>query len=188
MSKKVRVSVILTSYNHSKYLREAIDSVLSQTFTDFELIIWDDASTDGSWPIITSYSDPRVRAFHNDVQKRGLWGINKSISELALGEYIAVHHSDDIWEPQKLEKQVAFLDEHPEIGAVFSNALIIGENSEPFEDTSHFYYKIFEQPNRTRYEWLNYFYFHGNALCHPSVVIRKACYKNCGLYRYGFAQ
>ena len=64
------------------------------------------------------------------------------------GEYIAINHSDDVWEPQKLEKQVAFLDAHPEIGAVFSDALIIGENSEPFQDVSHAYYKVFNQPNR----------------------------------------
>ena len=53
--------------------------------------------------------------------------MNKAISEIAAGEYIAIHHSDDMWEPQKLEKQVAFLDSHPEIGAVFSNAFIINE-------------------------------------------------------------
>jgi len=188
MTKKIKVSVLLTSYNHAKYLKKAIDSVLDQTFSDFELIIWDDASTDESWQIITSYSDIRIKSFRNEARKRGIWGMNKAISEIALGEYIAIHHSDDIWELQKLEKQVAFLDENPAIGAVFSNALIIGENDEPFKDVSHFYYEIFDQPNRTRYEWLNHFFYHGNVLCHPSLLIRKACYDDCGLYRYAFAQ
>ncbi|MDD1605895.1 MAG: glycosyltransferase, partial [Methylococcaceae bacterium] len=72
-----KISVILTSFNHEKYIQEAIDSVLNQTFTDFELIIWDDASTDNSWDLINQYSDPRIKAFRNDVQKRGIWGINK---------------------------------------------------------------------------------------------------------------
>jgi hypothetical protein len=112
----------------------------------------------------------------------------RAISDVARGEYIAIHHSDDVWELDKLEKQVSFLDIHPEIGAVFSQVLFIGENSEVFGDMSHFYYKIFDQPNRTRFEWLNHFFYHGNALCHPSVLIRKVCYEDCGLYRYSLSQ
>ena len=63
MAKHNKVSVILTSYNHAKYLREAIDSVLAQTYSGFDLIIWDDGSTDNSWQIIQSYTDSRIRAF-----------------------------------------------------------------------------------------------------------------------------
>lgn len=185
MSEGIRVSVVLTSYNHAKYLKEAIDSVLEQTFSDFELIIWDDASTDESWHIITSYSDKRIKSFRNDVHKRALWGMNKAISEIAAGEYIAIHHSDDLWEPQKLEKQVAFLDSHPEIGAIFSNASIINENGKIFESSSHIYHKIFDQPNRTRYAWLNHFFCQGNVLCHPSVLIRKTSFEDRQPYRYG---
>lgn len=183
-----KVSVILTSFNHEKYIREAIDSVLNQSFTDFELIIWDDASTDGSWSIINSYSDRRIRAFRNEENRRPIFGVIKAISEVATGEYIAMHHSDDVWVLDKLDKQVAYLDAHPEIGAVFSNALAIAEDSSPLADEKHFYSDIFNQPNRTRHEWLRFFFSRGNALCHPSVLIRKSCYGDCGLYRYGFAQ
>lgn len=183
-----KVSVILTSFNHEKYLREAIDSALNQTFTDFELIIWDDASADGSWSVISSYSDSRIKAFRNESTKRGIYGINKAISEVATGEYIAIHHSDDVWEPDKLEKQVAFLDTNTEIGAVFTNALAIAEDSSPLAGEQHYYSNIFDQPNRTRHEWLRFFFNSGNALCHPSALIRKACYEDCGLYRYGLAQ
>ena len=108
------VSVILTSFNHEKYLREAIDSVLNQTFTDFELIIWDDASSDNSWDVINEYTDHRIKAFRNEARKRAIWGINKAISEVAIGKYIAIHHSDDAWETEKLGKQVAFLEAHAE--------------------------------------------------------------------------
>ena len=187
MAKQKKVSIILTSYNHAKFLREAINSVLSQTYTEFDLIIWDDGSTDESWQIINSYSDPRIRAFKNETVERGA-PIRNVISAVETGEYIAIHHSDDIWEPQKLEKQVAFLDTHPEIGAVFTWAQIIDEHGLPLVDKSHYYYEIFDQPNRTRYEWLNFFFYHDNALCHPSLLIRKACYDDCGLYRYGLAQ
>ncbi len=164
-----KVSVILTSYNHEKYIREAIDSVLGQTLTDFELIIWDDASNDASWNIINGYTDPRVRAFRNEERRRAAYGLNKAISEMALGEYIAVHHSDDIWERDKLAKQVTFLDEHPECGAVFTNITAIGEDSKTIKNKRNFYNRKFEQPNRTRFEWLHFFFHRGNALCHPII-------------------
>tara|TARA_R110002049_G_scaffold270669_2_gene447684 strand:+ start:4330 stop:5490 length:1161 start_codon:yes stop_codon:yes gene_type:complete len=185
---KPKVTVILTSFNHAKYLREAIDSVLHQTFQDYEFIIWDDASSDNSWEIIKSYSDPRIVPFRNETSQRGIFGINKSISEIAKGEYIAIHHSDDIWQPDKLEKQFDFLQEHSQYGAVFTNALAIGEESKSLQQSDHHYTTVFTQPNRTRYEWLYHFFSEGNALCHPSVMIRKECYSRCGLYRYGFAQ
>lgn len=181
-----KVSVVLTSYNHGKYIREAIDSVLNQTFTDFELIIWDDTSSDNSWEIICSYDDVRIKSHRNN-QNTGGGNINRAL-EVAQGEYIAIHHSDDVWELDKLEKQVAFLDAHPSMGAVFTNVLAIGEDSQPLNHPEHFYTSIFDQPNRSRYEWLNYFFYRGNALCHPSVLIRKQCYELCGLYQHGLAQ
>lgn len=184
---RTRVSIILSSYNHAKYLKESIDSALKQIFRDFELVIWDDASTDNSWQIISDYSDPRIKSFRNEINMGG-GNAKKAIEEVAQGEYIAIHHSDDIWELDKLEKQVAFLDSNPEIGAVFSQAKIIGENGEDFKDKNSFYYMIFDQPNRNRFEWLNYFFYQGNALCHPSVLIRKKCYDECGPYRLGMAQ
>lgn len=184
-----RVSVILTSFNHEKYLCEAIDSVLSQTFTDYELIIWDDASSDNSWDVINQYADSRIKTFRNDENKGGIaYGVNKAISEVATGKYIAIHHSDDVWELDKLEKQVAFLDTHPDIGAVFTNVRAIGEDSTPLNNPEHFYFNIFDQPNRTRHEWLNHFFYKGNALCHPSVFLRKKCYEECGCYRLSLAQ
>lgn len=182
------VSVILTSFNHGKFIGEAIDSILMQTFTDFELIIWDDASSDNSWEVIQRYSDPRIRAFRNEKCGRAIVGINRAIGEIAQGKFIAIHHSDDSWHPEKLEKQVAFLEKNPEVGAVFTNANIILEDGSPLQDETHFYFKVFSQPNRTRHEWLRQFFTEGNALCHPSILIRKECYQVCGLYRYGFAQ
>lgn len=183
-----KVSVILTSFNHAKYLREAIDSVLNQTFRDFELIIWDDASQDDSWEIINSYTDERIRAFQNSESRRGVYGINKAISEVAQGEYIAIHHSDDLWTWDKLQKQVDFLESHQSIGAVFTNAQAVDEGGAPHSDTAHYYYSIFDQHNRSRHQWLRLFFEIGNVLCHPSVLIRRQCYSDCGLYRFGLAQ
>ncbi len=187
MARRNRVSVILTSYNQANYLRASIDSVLNQTFSDFEVRIWDDASTDGSWEIISSYSDQSIHAFRTADNTRGAY-MAQAVAEAGGVDFVAIQHSDDYWEPQKLEKQVAFLDQHPEIGAVFSNALIITETGEPLRDPSHPYSTVFDQPNRTRQQWLNHFFYRGNALCHSSVLIRKSCYDVCGSYRQGLAQ
>lgn len=184
------VTVILTSYNHSKFLRESIESVLNQTFSDFELVIIDDCSSDNSWEIIESYQDPRIIAIRNDRTRRGIYGINKAITEIAKGHYIAIHHSDDLWEPDKLEKQVAFLDEHLEYGAVFSWVKMIDEEGNEISQGSNGFFEPdhFNRPNRSRYEWLNHFFYYGNVLCHPTVLIRTECFEKIGLYRYGYAQ
>jgi len=183
-----KVSVILTSYNHAKYLPASIESVLNQTFQDFELIIVDDASTDESWSIIQRYTDPRIQTCQNSSNEYTVYGINKAISERASGEYIAIHHSDDMWDPSKLEKQIAYLDHHPEVGAVFTGLTPVNEAGGSFTDRSRFNFGLFDQPNRSRYEWLYYFFRYGNALCHPSVLIRKICYQECGLYKNGMVQ
>lgn len=185
MTENVKVTVILTSYNHEGSIQEAIDSVLNQTFKDFELIIWDDASTDNSWDIIQSYTDSRIRSFRNE-KNLGAGNLKRAIAKVK-SRLIAVHHSDDSWELDKLEKQVAYLEQNLDVGAVFTWANIIDEDGMPFKDKNHLYYGIFDQPNRTRYEWLNHFFYHGNALCHPSVLIRKDVYDDVGMYPNGMA-
>lgn len=177
-----KVTVILTSFNHEKYICEAIDSALNQTFTDFELIILDDGSSDNSWHLINQYSDSRIKACHSLVNVGGVVGVNKAISEQATGKYIAIHHSDDIWELDKLEKQVAYLDAHSEIGAVFTWVQIIDEHG--VQSTEDW----FDQENKTRWQWLNQLFLEQNHLNHPSVLIRKQCYQDVGTYRYGLAQ
>jgi glycosyltransferase involved in cell wall biosynthesis len=177
-----QVSVLLTSYNHAPFLREAIDSVLAQSFKDFELIIWDDHSTDDSWDIIQSYADPRIKAFQNPGNMGPVFGVNKAIFEVATGEYFAMHHSDDVWVEDKLEKQLACFAQNPNVAAVFTDAQAIAEEGFQLDDEDHFYSRAFQQPNRTRYQWLRHFLLHGNALCHPSVLIRRSVYAECGGY------
>lgn len=171
----MKVSVILTSYNHEKYLRESIDSILAQTCQDFEVIIIDDCSSDTSWDIINKYDDPRIRRVRNSTNT--VWIIKEVIENIQVnGEYIAVHHSDDVWLPDKLEKQVEFLDYHAEYAGVFTSAEVIDENGSAYANTEGFYYKLFETENKTRFEWLRYFFYEGNCLCHPSVLMRKEVY------------
>ncbi|MBK7953301.1 MAG: glycosyltransferase family 2 protein [Candidatus Accumulibacter sp.] len=144
-----KVSVILTSFNHAQFIGESIESVLNQSFGDFELIIWDDASADGSWEMIHTFPDRRIRSFRNSRNEGPVFGVNKAISEVATGQYIAIHHSDDVWEPDKLQQQVPVLDAHPEIGAVFTWVKIIDENGCENSDG------WFNQEFRSRSKWLN---------------------------------
>lgn len=177
-----KVSILLSSFNHAPYLREAIDSVLNQTFTDFELIILDDASKDESWDIIQSYDDPRMRAVRNEVQTGPVLSARHAITQLARGEYIAINHSDDAWEPDKLAKQCALLDADASLGAVFSWVQIIDEHGTRLEND------WFSSRDKTRWEWLNELFNEQNHLAHPSLLIRKICYETSGLYHPGLMQ
>jgi glycosyltransferase involved in cell wall biosynthesis len=176
------VSVILTSFNHRSHVRQAIDSVLNQTMTDFELIILDDASSDGSWDLIEAYRDPRICAFRSPHQGQVVHLTNHAISTYAKGEYIAIHHSDDLWAPTKLEHQVEILRGRPEIGAVFTWARIIDEHG---VDSLN---EWFHLKTSDRWEILNKL-FHGiNGLSHPSAMVRRKCYEATGVYRHGLLQ
>lgn len=109
-----RVSVILPVYNGESYLRPAIESVLTQSFDDLEVIAINDGSTDGSGEILESYKDHRLHVFHQ--QNLGLaLTLNRGLA-LARGEYVARQDADDISLPNRIESQVSYLDSHPECG------------------------------------------------------------------------
>lgn len=120
-----RVSVIMSVYNGEKYIREAIDSIMNQTFKDFEFLIIDDGSTDSSPEIVRSYCDPRIRLF-----KQENAGLTKSLNRglnLANGKYIARQDADDISLPLRFEKQIEFLDKHPDVVLSSSNIEFIDD-------------------------------------------------------------
>jgi glycosyltransferase involved in cell wall biosynthesis/multidrug resistance efflux pump len=175
-----KVSVVMCVYNHEKFVSESIKSVINQTYQDWEFIITNDGSTDRSLDIIKQYDDPRITLFSFDKNTGARVARNNSIKH-AKGEYIAVINSDDVWLLNKLEKQVNFLDANPDIGAVFTYASFINDQSEDI-GYEHHYGKIFIQQNRNRFEWLRDFFVGGNCLCHPSVLIRKICHEALGLY------
>lgn len=108
-----RVSVIVPVYNGWRYLGAAIDSILGQTFPDFELLVVDDGSTDGSREIARAYTDPRIRLISNETNLGESRTRNRGI-QLARGAYIAMLDSDDIAYPQRLARQVAFLERNPD--------------------------------------------------------------------------
>ena len=182
-----RISVIVPSYSHERCVAESIQSVLDQTYEDFEIIITDDGSTDGTVREIRKFRDTRIKRFCFEKNQGACVAANNCLKE-ASGEYIAMLSSDDAFLPDKLEKQVTFLDRHPETAAVFGYAEMIDEDGNKFTDETHFYYNIFNQPNRNRHEWLHYFFYKQNCLCHPSVLIRKKCYEDIGSYDERLAQ
>lgn len=124
MADSPAVSVIMNCLNGSKYLKEAIDSVYAQTYADWEIIFWDNASTDNSAEIAKGY-DEKLRYFRGDETVPLCVARNFALHQ-ARGKYIAFLDCDDIWLPQKLEQQTPLFDNNMEIGMVYSNAEIIG--------------------------------------------------------------
>ena len=120
-----RVSVLMPTYNtHERHLYEAIQSIRKQTFTDFELLILDNASTSIAKirEVVQSFADPRIQFSENE-SNLGISPSRNKLIRMAQGEYIAVHDSDDISVPDRLQKQVAFLDKNKDVGVVGGSIL-----------------------------------------------------------------
>lgn len=110
-----KVSVIMPVYNGEPFLLEAVDSILAQTYTDFELLVINDGSTDDTVAILQSYDDPRIMLIHNDGNLGLIATLNRGI-DLARGEYLVRMDCDDISLPERLRKQADFLDANPRVG------------------------------------------------------------------------
>ncbi len=118
------VSIVVPVFQAEQYLRESLDSILAQTYPHLEVITMDDASTDGSAAIIASYDDRRLRTIRQPVN-RGIFGnINDGIVR-AHGSLIAIHHADDVYDSEIVEREVRFLNAQPETGAVFTTDIFI---------------------------------------------------------------
>lgn len=157
-----KVTVLMPVYNGEKYLREAIDSVLSQTFSDFEFLIINDGSTDNSVEIIKNYNDSRIRLIHNDKNRGIVFSRNRGLEE-SRGEYIAILDCDDIAYPRRLEKQLKFLDAHPDFGVIGSWVKLIDSAGQP----TGVIWK-----NRISPEKIPSFLLFGNCFAHSSTIIR----------------
>jgi len=120
-----KVSVIIPTYNHKKFISETIQSVLDQTFRDFEIIIIDDGSTDGTADVVKLFSDDRIKYIYQTNCGRS-YARNHALN-IACGRYITFLDSDDLYLLNKLELQVAFLDAYPEFGMVYTSAYCMDE-------------------------------------------------------------
>ncbi len=142
-----RVSVCIPAYNHEKYIKACIESVLNQTFSDFEILVTDDGSSDGTVDVVKSFSDPRIRLFQLPRNQGPSVAANNNFRE-ARGEFICPLASDDLFLREKIERQVAFLSANPEIGAAFSYMRYVNEVGEEIQD--HIGYKWVEVDNCRR--------------------------------------
>src|SRR5687767_1145419 len=122
-----KVSVCIPTFNTARYLREALDSVLDQSFPDYELVVYDDGSTDDTPVVMESYPASHVRYVRSEknLGQAGAW--NRCV-ELARGDYVALLHADDRYLPGFLEDRVATLNRHREVGMAFGAVMLIDEN------------------------------------------------------------
>jgi glycosyltransferase involved in cell wall biosynthesis len=179
-NQRARVSVVVKSYNHAPYIAQTIQSVLDQSFQDFELLITDDGSTDGTAAVAASFSDPRIDLKVLPGNEGISAAMNATIAR-ASGEYIAILNSDDYAMPGRLERQVAFLEEHGDVDALFGLPHTIDENGKP--TASYFdFTSALGLPDFSRASWLRRFFFVGNCLCAPTAMIRRAAYERVGQY------
>lgn len=155
----IRVAVIMPVYNAAPYIRDAVASVLAQRFTEFELIIVDDGSTDDSMWIVRAFDDARIRILTND-SRRGLsFSVNRAIDETD-SIYIARMDADDIMLPERLERQVSYLDAHPAVGVCGSCVRLLGRGdvwTMPADDAAIRAEMLFNSP-----------------LLHPTVLLRRS--------------
>lgn len=121
------VSVVMPVYNGEAYLADAIASVLGQTFSAFELVVVDDCSTDGTAAILDGLADPRIRRLRNDENRGIVVTLNRGFAA-ARGRYIARMDADDLCEPERLQRQAAFLDSHPDVLLVGTRVEFIGSD------------------------------------------------------------
>lgn len=175
MSKKQPlVSVVMGVYNGGKYLRESIDSILNQTYTDFEFIIIDDGSTDNSKDIIGSYGDPRIITVSRE--NRGLVSTLNEAIDLAKGEYIARQDDDDISSLDRLQKEVDYLNREKNIVLVGSSIGVIDENGDKTAE-----HRVLLNDLEIRAELSI-----RSPFAHGSVMFRRDAAVKAGVYRDAF--
>lgn len=166
-----RVSVIMSVYNEEKYLRPALESILNQTFADFEFIVIDDGSTDSTRAILESYGDSRIRVF-SQINQGLTRSLNRALS-LVRAEYIARMDGNDISQRERFERQVDFLDRNPDVGIVGSFSYRIDEKGRQVN--------LYTYP--TESDSIKETLWSSCPMCHSSVMFRRACIERVGPYR-----
>lgn len=162
-----KVSVLMPVFNAEKYLAEAIDSIISQSFEDWELVIINDGSTDSSLSIIETYVDKRIRLINNPQNIGLIKTLNNGIN-LCHGEYIARMDADDISHPERLQQQVNFLEQN-------NNHILCGTNATVINNKGECTGKIVN-PSDNIYLQINLLFT--NPFIHPSVMLRKSALVN----------
>lgn len=162
-----KISVLMSVYNGERYLREAVDSILNQTFTDFEFIIVDDGSADGTSQILDSYADPRIVHIRNEKNLGLATSLNIGIDR-AQGEYIARMDADDISLPHRFGTQTKFMETNPDIDFLGTNIRYMDAMGILSEKIL---YNDAPAPSGAYLKWLLLW---GNPLAHPTMMMRRS--------------
>ncbi len=178
-----KLTVCIPTCNGARFLAESIQSVLGQSFGDFELLIVDDASDDDSRGVSGSFSDPRVRLFSN-ASRLGLVGNWNRCLDLARGEYICIFHQDDVMEPDNVSSKVAFLDEHPSAGFVYSSVLQVDAGGEVISGWWYFEPRPEQEGLHSGADFFRTLVTGPNIVSCPSVLVRRACYERIGKFSH----
>jgi glycosyltransferase involved in cell wall biosynthesis len=174
------VSVLIKAYNHAPYIRQTINSVLDQSFEDFEVIVTDDGSVDDTLQILNEFTDSRIRV-EALLENKGISAAMNATIARARGRYFAIINSDDWMLPERLRKQVAFLDSRPNVSSVFGLPRIVDEKGLPTTGFNDFALPL-TFPDFSRRTWLRQFFYQGNCLCAPTAMIRREAYDSTGKY------
>ena len=181
------VSVLMVNYNRGITIGESIKSVLAQTYRELELIIVDDGSTDDSCTVIESFQDPRIKLYRLGRNEHISYATNYGFQKVT-GTYLARIDSDDVWYPEKLEKQIAFLNSHPEYKICFAWIDLIDEYGNNINEQQKGLLQVFESKFQGQSDCLRRFFFEGNCLSHPSVVMRTALMHEIGGFNLAYMQ
>ena len=178
------ISVVMITYQHEKYIAEAIQSVLEQTFGNFELVVVNDGSTDKTDEIIRSFQDHRISYIRQDNQGPSAASNNGILA--ARGTYIELMSGDDVCHPHRLEVQHQFIN-NTDKKIVFSWVDFINDHGKPVKGR-HFAEGFFNHPNRSRMETLKHFFMKGNYLCAITAFIDKEILLESGLFNLASIQ
>ena len=182
------ISVLMVNRNHEATLAESIHSVLRQTWRNLRLIVVDDGSTDGSVDIARSFlNDPRVE-LHRLPENRHICAATNYGFEQVSGKWLARIDSDDVWYPDRLERQMAYLSEHPEVDVCFSWCAFIDEKGNAVSELVRDLPEAQRLTYSTRREWLRHFYYHCNFLIHSSVLMRTSAMRDTGGFELTYRQ
>jgi len=171
------VCICIPTYNAEKTISATLRSVLGQTYPNLNIQIVDNHSTDGTVAVVESFSDERITLHRNPVNVGGEGNFNRCIA-LAKGKYTAIYHADDIYEPQMVATEVAFLERNPQAGAVFTEALLIDEFDQPIGAMRQPKNLVASGPLHHFPEVFKAILAHSNFLICPSVMALTSVYQN----------
>jgi len=167
-----KVSVIIPTYQYAHFVGQAVESVLAQTYKNYEIILVDDGSTDNTSEVLSNFGDQISVIYHRE--NRGLSAARNAGIRVSKGKYVAFLDADDVWMPNKLRLQVKLLDQNSDVGLVFSDMTYFGKRcgskKRAFQEVSPSSGKVFKD------------LFVKDFIPMPTVIVRKICFEKVGLF------